>query len=177
MYAETFLKSLSFTVLAVHTWDALWEALPEAYGCIRYDLRDVGGSTATNSDRFHHPDDLNDPLDTLGINRCHLVGVSMGGSIALNFALRQPERVSSLSLLSPGLTGWEWSDEWRMLWLSIAQAARAGNMHSARELWFNHPLFDSTRETAVALKLRSEIARFPGMQWIHIRASAISKLF
>jgi pimeloyl-ACP methyl ester carboxylesterase/putative sterol carrier protein len=44
-----------------------------------------------------------DYLDAMGIERAHLIGNSMGGRIALELALRDPERVSTLSLLAPAL--------------------------------------------------------------------------
>jgi pimeloyl-ACP methyl ester carboxylesterase len=42
-------------------------------------------------------------LDAAGIERAHLVGNSMGGRAALEIGLSEPERVASLSLLSPAL--------------------------------------------------------------------------
>jgi pimeloyl-ACP methyl ester carboxylesterase len=45
-------------------------------------------------------------LDELGIDRCHLAGNSMGGFIALQFALDFPERLVSLALLdNAGVAG------------------------------------------------------------------------
>lgn len=41
-------------------------------------------------------------LDQLGLDRCALVGLSMGGGVALRFALAQPERVSALVPIEPG---------------------------------------------------------------------------
>lgn len=45
---------------------------------------------------------LCDVLDGLSVRNASLVGTSMGGAIALDFALRLPERVNSLILMSPG---------------------------------------------------------------------------
>src|SRR3989441_11792406 len=39
--------------------------------------------------------------DELGIDRFHLVGVSVGGTVALNFAHRYPERVKKLAVQGP----------------------------------------------------------------------------
>lgn len=50
-------------------------------------------------------------LDALGIERCHLGGNSMGGYIALLFALKYPERLRSLTLFNnAGVVGTEPSD-------------------------------------------------------------------
>ena len=44
---------------------------------------------------------LRDFLDTLDIDRCHLVGNSLGGRVALELGMRMPERVDRLVLLAP----------------------------------------------------------------------------
>ena len=41
-------------------------------------------------------------LDTLGMHKVSFLGMSLGGWYALNFAIRNPERVSALSLISTG---------------------------------------------------------------------------
>ncbi len=46
---------------------------------------------------------VTDLLDTLGIDRAHIAGNSMGGRIALETALRSPDRVDRLVLLSPAM--------------------------------------------------------------------------
>ncbi len=42
-------------------------------------------------------------LDAMAIERAHLVGNSMGGRIAIELGLEQPERVATLSLLAPAV--------------------------------------------------------------------------
>jgi pimeloyl-ACP methyl ester carboxylesterase len=150
----------------LHTWDRLWPLLPAGTNYIRYDLRGFGQSVARDNTSFDHADDLADLMDAMQIDRCDIVGLSMGGSVALNFALTRPDRVRSLSLLSPGLTAWDWSDEWRALWRPISEAARAGDLSRARELWLAHPLFATTRASDAEDALRDEIARFSGDQWV-----------
>jgi pimeloyl-ACP methyl ester carboxylesterase len=48
---------------------------------------------------------LGDVLDALGIERSRLVGISLGGWLAADFAARQPDRVERLVLLSPSGIG------------------------------------------------------------------------
>ncbi|SNS79066.1 Pimeloyl-ACP methyl ester carboxylesterase [Sphingomonas laterariae] len=154
------------------SWEALWQALPAGRTYIAPDLRGFGQSVATGDDAFSHTNDLAALLDGLGIERCDLVGLSMGGAIALNFAIRFPRRVHRLALVSPAMTAWEWSDEWRSLWHVITRAARAGDMAEAKRLWGQHPLFVSTRESAAAAMLADEILRFSGVQWVEDRQEA-----
>jgi len=44
-------------------------------------------------------------LDALGIQKVHLIGNSMGGATALNFALEYPDRLDKLILMGPGGLG------------------------------------------------------------------------
>jgi len=48
---------------------------------------------------------LDDVLDGLVVTRAVVVGLSLGGWIAVDYAIRRPQRVSSLVLMSPGGIG------------------------------------------------------------------------
>ncbi|GAC1321062.1 MAG: alpha/beta hydrolase [Thermoleophilaceae bacterium] len=67
---------------------------------VSFDNRDVGQSSYATQP-YTIPDMAADALafaDALGLDVFHLVGVSMGGAIAQELALRAPQRVSTLSL-------------------------------------------------------------------------------
>ncbi len=149
----------------LHTWDPVWGELGPSLAALRYDLRDHGASIS-RSRPFNHATDLLNLLDAVGIDRCDLTGVSMGGGIALNFALEHPDRVARLILISPAIVGWEWSESWRALWRPIAAQARAGALDEARQSWWQHPLFDTTRVGPAADALRDSIMRFSCAPWI-----------
>jgi 2-succinyl-6-hydroxy-2,4-cyclohexadiene-1-carboxylate synthase len=149
-----------------HDWNRLLAALPPDYPTLRYDLRGFGQSTAQQGLPYSHSDDLLALLDARGIERAPVLGLSMGGGVALNFALNHPDRVSHLILISPAMVGWEWSDEWKALWRGVSHAARAGDMALARERWFQHPMFAAVRRTDAADELRHAIGAYHGRQWI-----------
>jgi len=61
------------------------------------------------------------------VRRASLVGLSLGGRIAIDFALDHPEMVDRLVLAGPGLSGWQdWSAE-DTTWLITARRAAAAN--------------------------------------------------
>jgi len=77
---------------------------------IRYDHRDTGGSTTyPPGEPGYDGDDLvADPvaiLDALGIDRAHVVGLSMGGALVQRIAVEHPDRVRSIALLSTSSAG------------------------------------------------------------------------
>ena len=146
-------------------WTRLLAALPADFPTLRYDLRGFGQSSSDERD-YSHTDDLLALFDALGIERAPLLGLSMGGGVALNFALSHPERVSRLILISPAMVGWEWSDEWKALWRGVSSAARSGDMPLARELWWQHPMFAVARESDAADELRHAIDAYHGRQWV-----------
>ena len=115
-------------------WPMDWVNLlvEQGFRVIRYDNRDVGLSSKTTGEvpgvgrmaaafvsrRFAKSpylisdmaDDAAALLDCLGIERAHVVGVSMGGMIAQSLAIQHPDKVSSLtSIMSntgePSATG------------------------------------------------------------------------
>jgi 3-oxoadipate enol-lactonase/4-carboxymuconolactone decarboxylase len=83
-------------------WDAQVRALAGRYKCLRYDVRGHGRSVVTDAPFAiaDLADDLAGLLDGLGIDRVHLVGLSLGGMTAQSFAARHPERLESLVLVA-----------------------------------------------------------------------------
>lgn len=84
-----------------HVWDAQLPAL-SAYRTIRYDTRGHGESGLPPGP--YRLDEMGDDavalLDALGIEQVHYFGISMGGMIGQNIALRYPHRLASLGLIT-----------------------------------------------------------------------------
>jgi pimeloyl-ACP methyl ester carboxylesterase len=88
-------------------WDERFCRTLADHGCfvIRYDHRDTGRSIAYERGHplYTGADLVADAvrmLDAYGISRAHIVGVSAGGAFAQLLALRFPDRILSLTLIS-----------------------------------------------------------------------------
>jgi 3-oxoadipate enol-lactonase len=81
-------------------WDGVVPHLAADYRLVRYDFRGHGLSSCPPGpykiEDFSR--DLAALLDHTGIERCTLVGISIGGQIALRSALDHPDRVTALVL-------------------------------------------------------------------------------
>ncbi|BCJ39324.1 hydrolase [Actinocatenispora thailandica] len=88
-------------------WDDQVPALAAAgFRTVRCDLR-AFGDTPVSREPYRNIDDVQDLLDTLGIDRVSLVGSSYGGGVALEFAATWPARVDALLLLCAAVPGIE----------------------------------------------------------------------
>jgi pimeloyl-ACP methyl ester carboxylesterase len=123
-------------------WDAQWETFARHYRVIRYDTRGFGRSGAA-SGTFSYRDDLYQLLRLLDVERAYLVGSSMGGSVALDFALEHPEMVAALVLVGSGVSGKQPSDFLLERWKAIDAVAEGGDLAQAVELelqlWVDGP--------------------------------------
>jgi len=128
------------------------------YRVIRYDVRGHGRSMVPPSGYTwdNYSQDLSDLLDRLNVEKpaaeplaveaAHVVGLSMGGAIALKFALDHPQRVTSLTLVDSILPGFTYSEEFSR-WITELRKAVAteGKKAAFERLWLNHPIFDGVR--------------------------------
>ncbi len=83
----------------------------KGFHVIRYDNRDMGQSSCSvpfqpDYDVLNMADDVLNILDAYQIEKAHLAGMSLGGMLAQITAIRNPERVSSLTLISSSV----WDD-------------------------------------------------------------------
>src|SRR5215212_5218085 len=88
-------------------WDDHWTAFAQHYRVVRYDLRGVGQSPRAEAP-FYNETDLAALLGHLGLARAGVIGQSLGGRVAINFALAYPERTAALVLVGTGVDGYEW---------------------------------------------------------------------
>ena len=86
----------------LHYWEYLAANLKNDYQVLRIDLRGHGESELGEDEITidTYAGDLYNLLEDLNIGDINLIGFSLGGAVALDFAVNHPEIVSSLVLMS-----------------------------------------------------------------------------
>jgi pimeloyl-ACP methyl ester carboxylesterase len=97
-------------VANLRMWDGQVPALRDGYRVIRYDTRGYG-RTETDPVEFSNRADIAALLDHLGEESAHVVGLSRGGIIALDYTIERPDRVRSLVVAAGGIGGYESPEE------------------------------------------------------------------
>ena len=120
-------------------WDGQFGVFSRIYRVLRYDFRGYGRSSRLKQgEPYSHVDDLAVVMDTVGVERVALVGNSLGGRVAIDFALTHPQRVTALVLAATNVGGFEETEEeaeeYADLDRQIEQAVRAGDAERAMEL-------------------------------------------
>jgi len=110
-------------------WDDQFEEFAKYFRTIRYDARGHGKSKSV-PDSFTHCQDLNCLIEQLNIDKAAVMGFSMGGYIAIDFALKYPDKVSALVLVAPGLSGYEFhGKEFEEYAQNYSEAAQANDVN------------------------------------------------
>ena len=124
-------------------WDEQFGVFSRAYRVLRFDLRGYGRSSRLEPGMpYSHVEDLAAVMDAAGVERAALIGNSMGGRVAVDFALTHPARVSALVLASPALSGFEGTQDEEAAWEAafadverrIEEAVTAGDLEAAQDL-------------------------------------------
>jgi pimeloyl-ACP methyl ester carboxylesterase len=123
-------------------WDPQWETFTRSHRVLRFDFRGYGSSPLVPG-RFSSGRDVLGLMDRHGFERVALVGVSVGGRVALEVAVAAPERVTALVLVGSGLPDHEWSEEMKATWEAEEAALEAGDVDGAIEVtlrtWVDGP--------------------------------------
>jgi 3-oxoadipate enol-lactonase len=94
------------------SWDDQFAVFAQHYRVIRYDQRGFGDSgLITQGEPYSDRQDLYALLQFLGIESAYLMGVSGGGSLAIDFTLEHPEMVDALIPVTAGVSGYQPSEE------------------------------------------------------------------
>lgn len=85
-------------------WEPQVEAFAKHFDVVRPDARGFGQSDLPPG-RWSPVADVLGLIDELDLKPAHLVGCSMGGGAAIDFAIEHGERISKLVLVGPGVSG------------------------------------------------------------------------
>jgi pimeloyl-ACP methyl ester carboxylesterase len=123
-------------------WQAQADAFASQFDVIRPDMRGFGDSELPPRP-WTPRDDLLALMDELKLKPVHLIGCSMGGSLAVDFAIDHPERVSKLVLVGAGVSGQKQGPRHEGLYAEVIAADERNDMKAVNEaemyLWLDGP--------------------------------------
>lgn len=147
-------------------WDDMLPALAAHFQVVRYDQRGCGRSQADDVNASNDAD-LLALIDHLKLDRVYLLGLSVGGEIALNFTLEHPERVDALIMAGGGPVGWDDYDPAATGEAAFHAAAKAGDYSRALDLfsqtWVDGPV--AAAQPAVRRRARAMMERYTWGHW------------
>jgi 3-oxoadipate enol-lactonase len=166
--------------LDTRMWDAQFEELSQTHQVIRYDLRGFGKSTLpVEGELYAHEEDLGALLAHLRIENPIVVGLSLGGRIAINYAI-QSQNVKALVLADAVLDGYKWQD---YSMTAVYEAAKTEGVQAGIQQWLAHATFAQTQKNTAAFRRVTEIVSgYSGWHFLHknplkpIQSSAIEHL-
>ncbi|MGH9788315.1 MAG: alpha/beta fold hydrolase [Candidatus Acidiferrales bacterium] len=160
-------------------WDDQFALFSHDFRAVRFDVRGVGQS-AWPTEPFSPLDDLAALLDFLKIDNACLVGLSLGGALAIDFALAHPDRVACLVLVAPGLSGYQFSDGFQQRLAPFMAALQAGETERLVQLMLDDPyLLPAVKNPAArerAKKIWAENSRLPNVAPIGLDPPARNRL-
>jgi len=123
-------------------WEPQWAAYAERFHVVRFDMRGFGQSPPAVGS-FSLSGDLVELLDALALGPAALIGMSLGGSVAMETTIARPDLVSRLVLVGSGLRGFEMNDETKAGWEEEEAALERGDDDEAVEvnlrMWVDGP--------------------------------------
>ncbi len=114
-------------------WDEQFPIFAQHYRTISYDLRGFG-QTRWETGTFAAFEDPVALFSALGVQKAHVLGISFGAKIALDFTLVHPELVASLILVAPSVGGEEPSEQIRRFFQEEDALVEQGDLQGATEL-------------------------------------------
>jgi pimeloyl-ACP methyl ester carboxylesterase len=163
------------------TWDQVWPQLVRRHHVVRYDRRGMGRSDPPRA-AFIPTEDLRALLDSLGIASATLVGSSSGSGLAIDFAIRHPDRVDRLVLAGPVLHGMATSGHFLERGARNNAPLQRNDVRGAARNWAADPYQIAGPNQAAREWLFQELAkrpqnlRYDGRLETHFMVPAVARL-
>lgn len=143
-------------------WGSQVRALRGRYRIIAPDLRGFGGSTPTDGSAVsmdRYADDIVALLDHLVIRSAVMGGISLGGYVALSFALRNPQRLAGLILANTraGADNPEWASFREALVRDIEKRGAVAVVENYGDKPFSPACPEAVKDRARKIMLRQPV--------------------
>ena len=149
--------------LDARLWDDQFEVFTHRYRVLRYDLRGFGRSSLPATE-YAHTDDLAALMQQADMASAHVIGLSMGGGVAVDFTLAYPECVRSLVLVDAAISGFPYTADWG----NPGATARGSGVEAGKTVWLNGVLFEAIRALPEPwARVRQMVADYSGHHWLH----------
>ncbi len=154
--------------LDTRMWDDQFQVFSKQYKVLRYDVRGYGQSAKPSGEEYTDADDLMSLLKQLDIEHAHIIGLSMGGSIAIDFTLSYPEAVDNLVLVDTTLNGYTWTEEYGSSLRSIWTTCKQQGLDAAKAQWLDFEIFCTESENPRAYSsLKKIIDDYSGIHFLN----------
>ena len=151
--------------LDTRMWDDQWDVFASRYRVVRYDVRGFGRSDLPSA-AYANYIDLDTVVQHLGLERPHVVGLSMGGGIAADYAANFSEGLRSLTMIDSTLGGYAFPESFRSGVTAFGPIAKAQGVKAAIDAWVAHPFFaPAAEQSAVLARLNEIVGAYHGYAW------------
>jgi pimeloyl-ACP methyl ester carboxylesterase len=148
-------------------WDDQVDGLSDVAQLARPDVRGFGRSSRASDVSYSHAADVWALADHLGWEDAVIVGLSMGGMIALETVLAAPHRVRALAILDGVVDGVPLDDGTRSTLGELFTRAGAGDLDGAKRVWLDCGFFGpARRDPIVEKRLEEMVAAYSCLDWL-----------
>ncbi|HZO76142.1 MAG TPA: alpha/beta hydrolase [Ktedonobacteraceae bacterium] len=154
-------------------WDDQFHAFARHYRVIRYDVRGFGKSKLP-SVPYADRQDLYTLLNYLGVEKTYLLGLSLGGVIALDFTLEHPAMVDALILVGSPVPGFpiellyteEQLEQLRSRWAAFEKARQERDLPAMVDALMQDPtLVPSPNYPVARQRVRDNLSEY-SFAWV-----------
>jgi len=149
-------------------WDYQFHTFAQHYHVIRYDVRGFGKSELPPVP-YADIQDLCALLNALGVEKTYLLGLSLGGMIALDFTLDYPKMVDALILVGSPVPGFpikllyteEQLEHLQSRWAAFSKASQERNLPALVDALMEDPtLVPSQNYPAARQRVRNNLSEY-----------------
>jgi len=123
---------LNGIMMSTKSWQPFMPTLSEHFQVVRLDFFDQGTSDKMKSETYTQSiqvDLIHALLSHLGIDKIHVVGISYGGEVALQFAIQYPNQIGRLLLFNTAPNTNAWLTEIGRSWIETGKTRNGSHYY------------------------------------------------